>query len=111
MKKEMQKSARRRAALRRRRREKRLYLLTAVFATLCVFALIGVIVLANRSGGNDKAWSSGNRNVEIAAPGYAAAGGAIADTPDPALPTFPPEGCKSSPPAFSIVHGRRHPCF
>ena len=98
VKKEMQKSARRRAARRRRRREKRLYLLTAVFATLCVFALIGVIVLANRSGGNDKAWSSGNRHVEIAAPGYAAAGGAIADTPDPALPTFPPVGWSEATP-------------
>ena len=98
MKKAVKKDARRRAALRRRKREKRLYLLTAVFATLCVFALIGVIMLANGSSGSDEAWSSGSRSVEIAAPGYAAAGGALADTPDPALPTFPPEGWNAATP-------------
>ena len=72
--------------MRRRKRERRLYVCNAVFATLCVFALIGM-VLVLRSDGADSArsgsWRVEDGQVEIAAP----AGGAIIEATE--KPTFP----------------------
>ena len=72
--------------MRRRKRERRLYVCNAIFATLCVFALIGMVLLL-RSGGGDSArsgsWRVEDGQVEIAAP----AGGAVIEATE--KPTFP----------------------
>ena len=43
--------------MRRRKRERRLYVVTAIFATLCVFAIAGVAILLRSSANNN---TSGN---------------------------------------------------
>ena len=75
--------------MRKRRRERRLYVCTAVFATLCVFASVGMILLIRSSA--DKLpgdIAAAQPNVEIAAPEYAIPGGAIIVETE--KPTFPP---------------------
>lgn len=82
--------------MRRRKRERRLYVITAVFATLCVFALAGVAILL-RSSANETTsgnWIVADSEVEVAAPAYNPGGLVVIETnrPDfPPIPTATPE--------------------
>lgn len=72
--------------MRRRKRERRLYICNAVFATLCVFAFIGVVLLMRGSADNSThrgIWIVEDGQVEIAAP----AGGVIIEATE--MPSFP----------------------
>lgn len=75
--------------MRRRKRERRLYICNAIFATLCVFAFIGMVLLMRSSAGDSAHsgnWIVEDGQVEIAAP----AGGAIIEaTEKPSFPEFP----------------------
>lgn len=83
--------------MRRRKRERRLYICTAVFATLCVFVFIGVVLMIRSSpddsarGGN---WIVEDGQVQIAAP----AGGAVIEaTQKPSFPDFPVSEASAEP--------------
>ena len=73
--------------MKRRRRELRLYTVTAVFATLCVFAIASVVIMAKEnakvSGGE---WIMADAQVEIAAPASNPGGAVIIETSAPQFP-------------------------
>lgn len=75
--------------MRRRKRERRLYIVTAIFATLCVFALAGVAILLRSSATEapDDSWIVADAEVEVAAPALNPGGAVIIDKE---LPKFPP---------------------
>lgn len=83
--------------MRRRKRERRLYICNAVFATLCVFAFIGVVLLMRGSADNSTrrgSWIVEDGQVEIAAP----AGGAIIEaTETPSFPQLPATEATAEP--------------
>lgn len=84
----------RRERKRRRAREKRIYMYTAIFASLCVFALAGLVYIlqSGGAGANSSQWIVENGSVEIAAPPMndtgAVGGAVIVETPEPEIPTF-----------------------
>ncbi len=84
----------RRELRRRRKREKRIYMYTAVFASLCVFALAGLIYILQNGGpdADSGAWIVESGTVEIAAPPMndsgAVGGAVIVATPEPEIPSF-----------------------
>lgn len=79
---------------RRQRREKRIYMYTAIFASLCVFALAGLIYILQNGDAdeNANAWIVENGAVEIAAPPMndsgAVGGAVVVATDEPQLPAF-----------------------
>lgn len=75
--------------MRRRKRERRLYVVTAIFATLCVFAIAGVAILLRSSANNNTSgnWIVADAEVEVAAPAMNPGGLVIMETD---LPAFPP---------------------
>ena len=75
--------------MRRRKRERRLYVVTAIFATLCVFAIAGVAILLRSSANNNTSgnWIVADAEVEIAAPAMNPGGLIVMETD---LPAFPP---------------------
>ena len=89
MNKHAKKRPTRKEILRRRRREKRLYIVTAVFATLCVFAVAGVAILLHSSANDNTVgnWIVADSDVEIAAPEYNPGGLVVVETN---RPDFPP---------------------
>ncbi len=72
----------------RRRRERRLYVLTAVVATFCVFAIIGVVVLMDKNGApvDSGNWIVADAGVEIAPPAAQQGTVTITATAAPELP-------------------------
>jgi poly-gamma-glutamate synthesis protein (capsule biosynthesis protein) len=84
----------RRKLRRRRKREKRIYMFTAVFASLCVFALIGLIYILQNGGADADpgAWIVESGSVEIAAPPMndagSVGGAVIVATAEPEIPAF-----------------------
>lgn len=75
--------------MRRRRRERRMYVVTAIFATLCVFALAGVAILLHSSANDTLSgnWIVADGEVEVAAPAYNPGGLVVVETD---RPDFPP---------------------
>jgi len=75
--------------LKRRRRERRMYILTAVLATFCVFAIIGVIVLLDKNSETPDTgdWIAAGSGADLATP--AAAATVLATVP--ATPEVTPE--------------------
>jgi len=75
--------------MRRRKRERRLYVVTAIFATLCVFAIAGVAILLRSSANNNTSgnWIVADAEVEVAAPAMNPGGLVVMETD---LPAFPP---------------------
>jgi len=79
----------RKEMIRKRKRERRLYVLTAVVATFCVFAIIGVVVLLDRNSDNSNQgnWILAEGDVEIAPPAAQQVDLDITTTEEPALPS------------------------
>ena len=97
MKKTGKKRLSKKEIMRRRKRERRLYICNAIFATLCVFAFVGVVLLL-RGSANDSSqngnWIVEDGQVEIAAP----AGGAIIEaTEKPSFPELPSAEATAEP--------------
>lgn len=93
----------RKEIMRRRKRERRIYLLTAAFATLCVFAIVGlVLALQQNSDRRDEGTWIVEGEVEIAAPGQQNAGGAVIIEPT-GLPEFPPAATATPEPFVFIT--------
>jgi poly-gamma-glutamate capsule biosynthesis protein CapA/YwtB (metallophosphatase superfamily) len=82
--------------MRRRKRERRMYMLTAVFASLCVFAFIGLILQIKGGVTTEPGtWIVESGEVQVAAPpmddsGRAAGGAVVIETPAPAILDFLP---------------------
>ena len=81
--------------MRRRKRERRMYILTAVLATFCVFAIIGVIVLLDKNSevANPGTWIIADEEVEVAAPAQQSsviAAATATPTPQPVVPSATP---------------------
>lgn len=88
MKKHVNRKPSRKEIMRRRRREKRLYVITAIFATLCVFAIAGVAILL-RTSVSDTApgnWIVADGEVEVAAPAFNPGGAVVIETNRPEFP-------------------------
>lgn len=89
MNKHIKKRPTKKEIMRRRKREQRLYVVTAIFATLCVFAIVGVAILLRSSANSNTSgnWIVADNDVEIAAPAYNPGGLVVMETD---LPAFPP---------------------
>jgi poly-gamma-glutamate capsule biosynthesis protein CapA/YwtB (metallophosphatase superfamily) len=83
---------------RRRRREGRIYVLTAVFASLCVFALVWMIITIRDSSrtANSGTWIVEDGNVAIAAP-PAENGAVLLVTPEPSATEEAPVAVTTEP--------------
>lgn len=84
----------RRELKRRRKREKRMYMYTAVFASLCVFGLAALVFIMREGDArrDSDAWIVESGTVEIAAPPMndagAVGGAVIVETAAPEIPSF-----------------------
>ena len=76
----------------RRRRERRMYILTAIVATFCVFAIAGVVVMIDKNNDNTNHgnWIVVDGDVEIAPPAAQQATVNVTATEEPAVPTAEP---------------------
>lgn len=104
MNKNIKRKPSRKEMIRRRKRERRLYIVTAVFATLCVFAVAGVAILLHNSANDTSAdnWIVADGEVEVAAPAYNPGGAVIMEQEKPDFPPFVTAEPTSTPRPFEF---------